>query len=119
MHDDGNIGYTAPGANNPFDYLDGEYATSTDFQRTRCACTALYQMPWGFSTSVTVLLRLGQPVQRQHLGDAVRQAGTNRLNLTATGGPTSAITIPADGRSIAANGPAVDRRRARSSRATR
>ena len=37
MHDDGNIGYTAPGQNNQFDYLDGEYATSTDFQRTRCA----------------------------------------------------------------------------------
>ena len=31
MHDDGNIGYTAPGQNNQFDYLDGEYATSLDY----------------------------------------------------------------------------------------
>ncbi len=43
MHDDGNIGYTAPRQNNQFDYLDGEYATSTDFQQQhapRCGrCT--------------------------------------------------------------------------------
>ena len=33
MHDNGTLGYTTPTANNPFNYLDGEYATSTDFQR--------------------------------------------------------------------------------------
>ena len=45
MHDDGGIGYTSPGANNPFDPVDGEYATAAAFQRhtvraygcTRCA----------------------------------------------------------------------------------
>ena len=31
LHDDGTIGYTAPAQNNQFNYLDGEYATSTDF----------------------------------------------------------------------------------------
>ena len=33
MHDDGGLGISSPGANNQFDYLDGEYATSNDFQR--------------------------------------------------------------------------------------
>ena len=33
MHDDGNIGYGGARPNNPFDYLDGEYATSTDYQQ--------------------------------------------------------------------------------------
>src|SRR4029453_7172847 len=53
MHDDGNIGYTAPGQNNQFDYLDGEYATSTDFQKNTLRAWTLYRLPWGISTSVS------------------------------------------------------------------
>ena len=53
MHDDGNIGYTAPGQNNQFDYLDGEYATSTDFQRNTLRLCGPLSLPRGISTSVS------------------------------------------------------------------
>ena len=65
MHDDGNIGYTAPGQNNPFDYLDGEYATSTDFQKQHAAPLGLYRLPWGISTSVSYFYGSGTASRRR------------------------------------------------------
>ena len=106
MHDDGNIGYTAPGQNNPFDYLDGEYATSTDFQRNTLRMWALYRMPWGISTSVSYFYgsgnRFNAAIARRRYG----KPGTNRLNLTAAGAPTNAIVIPAT--ATLANGDVID-----------
>ena len=63
MHDDGNIGYTAPGQNNPFDYLDGEYATSTDYQQQHAAPLGALSLPVGHLGQRVVLLRLGEPVR--------------------------------------------------------
>ena len=74
MHDDGNIGYTAPGQNNQFDYLDGEYATSTDYQQHTLRAFALYRMPWGISTSVSVLLRLRRALRGDDQHRCLRQA---------------------------------------------
>ena len=97
MHDDGNIGYTAPGQNNQFDYLDGEYATSTDFQKHTLRAWTLYRMPWGISTSVSYFYGSGARFAAAIDTAVYGKPGTNRLNLTATGAPTNAIVIPRDG----------------------
>jgi len=96
MHDDGGIGYTSPGANNPFDYLDGEYATSAAFQRHTVRTYALYQWRWGLATSVTYAYGSGNYYNASISATPFGKTGTNRLNLTNAGGPTTAIVIPAD-----------------------
>ena len=60
MHDDGNIGYTAPGQNNQFDYLNGEYANSTDLQNHTLRLWTLYRLPYGISASVSYFYGSGQ-----------------------------------------------------------
>ena len=97
MHDDGNIGYTAPGQNNQFDYLDGEYATSTDYQQHTLRAWTLYRMPWGISTSVSYFYGSGARFAAAIATAVYGKPGTNRLNLTAAGAPTNAITIPQTG----------------------
>jgi Carboxypeptidase regulatory-like domain len=96
MHDDGTLGYTNPTANNPFDYLDGEYATSADFQRNTVRGWALYQLPWGFSTSVSYFYGSGNRYNATIAGTPYGKTGSNRLNLSNTGGPAASITIPDD-----------------------
>ena len=86
MHDDGNIGYTAPGQNNQFDYLDGEYANSTDFQKHTLRLWTLYRLPLGISTSVSYFYGSGQRFAAAHRRRPYGKPGTNRLNLTAAGG---------------------------------
>jgi len=95
MHDDGTLGYTNPTANNPFDYLNGEYATSTDFQRNTVRLWTLYQFPWGISTSVSYFYGSGNRYAASIQTTPYGKTGTNRLNLTNTGGASQAITIPA------------------------
>ena len=100
MKDNGVVSYGNISANNPFDYLgtqdgSGEWATSTDFQRNTVRLWGLMQLPYGFSTSVTYFYGSGN-----RYGDSIATApygkpGTNRLNLTATGGPSTPIVIPA------------------------
>ena len=94
MHDDGTLGYTNPTANNPFDYLDGEYATSTDFQRNTMRMWALYQLPWGFSTSVSCFYGSGNRFNATISGTPYGKTGSNRLNLSNAGGVVRAITVP-------------------------
>jgi hypothetical protein len=94
MHDNGTLGYTTPSANNPFDYLDGEYATSADFQRNTVRMWALYQLPWGFSTSVSYFYGSGNRFNASISGTPYGKTGTNRLNLSNTGGAANAIAIP-------------------------
>jgi hypothetical protein len=94
MHDDGTLGYTNPTANNPFDYLDGEYATSTDFQRNTLRMWALYQLPWGFSTSVSYFYGSGNRFNATISGTPYGKTGNNRLNLSNTGGAANAIVVP-------------------------
>jgi hypothetical protein len=94
MHDDGTLGYTNPSANNPFDYLDGEYATSADFQRNTLRMWALYRLPWGFQTSVAYFYGSGNRFNATISGTPYGKTGSNRLNLSNTGGPASAIVVP-------------------------
>jgi Carboxypeptidase regulatory-like domain len=94
MHDDGNIGYTAPGQNNQFDYLEGEYATSTDYQKHTMRAWGLYRMPWGISASVSYFYGSGARFPAAIAAAVYGKPGTNRLNLTAAGGATNAIVIP-------------------------
>src|SRR6185503_6536587 len=95
MHDDGNIGYTAPGQNNQFDYLDGEYATSTDYQKNTLRMFGLYRFPFGISASVSYFYGSGNRFAANIAAAVYGKPGTNRLNLTAAGTPTNAIVIPA------------------------
>ncbi len=96
MNDNGTLGYTSPSANNPFDYLNGEYATSGDFQRNTVRAWTLYQLPLGFSTSVSYFYGSGNRFAASIAATPYGKTGTNRLNLTNTGGAAATITIPAD-----------------------
>jgi hypothetical protein len=95
MKDNGVIGYGNSPANNPFDYLDGEMATSVDFQRHTVRLWGLMQLPWGFNTSVTYFYGSGNRFNNSIATAPYGKPGTNRLNLTAAGVATSAIVIPA------------------------
>jgi hypothetical protein len=106
LHDDGNIGYTAPGQNNQFDYLNGEYATSVDFQRNTLRLHALYRAPWGISTAVSYFYGSGNRFAASIAGSPYGKPGTNRLNLTAAGGATNPIVIPTS--ATLANGDVID-----------
>jgi hypothetical protein len=106
MNDDGTIGYTAPGQNNQFDYLDGEYATSTDYQAHTVRLHGLYRAPWGISTAVSYFYGSGSRYAANISAAVYGKPGTNRLNLTAAGAPTNAIVIPAT--ATLANGDVID-----------
>jgi hypothetical protein len=96
MHDDGNIGYTTPAANNQFDYLNGEYATSTDFQKNTLRTWILVQLPWGLNTSVAYFYGSGNRFATSIATSPFGKPGTNRLNLTSAGGAAATIIVPAD-----------------------
>jgi hypothetical protein len=106
MRDDGGIGYTSPGANNPFDPVAGEYATAAAFQRNTVRVWALYQMPFGLNASVSYFYGSGNLYAASISATPYGKTGTNRLNLSNTGGAAATITIPA---SVADrfNGPAT------------
>jgi hypothetical protein len=106
MHDDGGLGISSPGANNQFNYLDGEYATSTDFQRHTARAWAIYQFPWGLSTSVSYFYGSGARFNATISATPYGKPGSNRLNLLTSGAAAPSIVIPAD---IAArfDGPSV------------
>jgi len=106
MHDDGNIGYTAPGQNNQFDYLAGEYGTSTDFQKNTLRAWTLYRLPFGVSASVSYFYGSGARFSAAIAAAVYGKPGTNRLNLTAAGAPTNAIVIPET--ATLANGDTID-----------
>jgi hypothetical protein len=95
MKDNGTIGYGTQPANNPFDYLDGEMATSTDFQRNTVRVWGLIQLPWGFNSSVTYFYGSGNRFVDSIATAPYGKPGTNRLNLSATGTSAGSITIPA------------------------
>jgi hypothetical protein len=95
MHDDGTPGLVSPTANNQFDYLDGEYATSAAFQRNTLRAWSVYQMPWGISAALSYAYGSGNRYNATIATAPYGKTGSNRLNLTATGGATAAITIPA------------------------
>jgi hypothetical protein len=106
MHDDGTIGYTAPGQNNQFDYLDGEYATSQEYQKNTLRAYGLYRFPLGISASLSYFYGSGNRFNSAIAAAVYGKPGTNRLNLTAAGGPTNPIVIPAT--ATLANGDVID-----------
>jgi hypothetical protein len=55
----------------------------------------LMQLPYGFSASVTYFYGSGNRFADSIATAPYGKPGTNRLNLTATGAATNAITIPA------------------------
>ena len=96
MHDDGSLGISSPGANNQFNYLGGEYATSTDFQRNTVRAWLIYQLPWGFNVSVSDFYGSGARYAATIATTPYGKPGSNRLNLLPTGAQAPAIVIPAD-----------------------
>lgn len=94
MHDNGGIGYTSPGANNPLDPVDGEYATSAAFQRHTVRTYAMYQLPWGMAASLVYSYGSGNLYGASISATPYGKTGTNRLNLTNAGGTANAIIIP-------------------------
>jgi hypothetical protein len=95
MHDDGGLGISSPGANNQFDYLNGEYATSSDFQRHTARAWTIYQFPWGLSTSVSYFYGSGSRYNATISATPYGKPGTNRLNLLTSGAAAPTIVIPA------------------------
>ena len=95
MKDNGTIGYGTQLANNPFDYLNGEWATSQDFQRNTVRMWGLIQLPWGLNTSVTYFYGSGNRFNDSIATAPYGKPGTNRLNLSAAGTSAGIITIPA------------------------
>ncbi|HEV2983534.1 MAG TPA: carboxypeptidase-like regulatory domain-containing protein [Vicinamibacterales bacterium] len=106
MHDEGPLGYTSPSQNNVFNYLDGEYATATDFQRNTLRLWTLYKMPWDISAAVSYFYGSGNRFANTIAVAVYGKPGTNRLNLTASGAATNAIVIPAT--ATLANGDVID-----------
>ena len=94
MHDNGGIGYTSPGANNPLDPVDGEYATSAAFQRHTVRTYAMYQLPGGMAASLVYSYGSGSLYGASISATPYGKTGTNRLNLTNAGGTANAIIIP-------------------------
>jgi hypothetical protein len=95
MHDDGSLGISSPGANNQFNYLNGEYATSPDFQRHTARAWTIYQMPWGLSASVSYFYGSGARFNATISATPYGKPGSNRLNLLTSGLAASTIVIPA------------------------
>jgi hypothetical protein len=96
MHDDGSLGISSPGANNQFNYLAGEYATSTDFQRNTLRAWLIYQLPLGFNVSVSEFYGSGTRYAATIGTTPYGKPGSNRLNLLPTGAAAPTIVIPAD-----------------------
>jgi hypothetical protein len=95
MKDNGTVGYGTAPANNPFDYLNGEWATSVDFQRNTIRTYALVQLPWGINTSVSYFYGSGNRFAASIATAPYGKTGTNRLNLAGNGGASPTITVPA------------------------
>jgi carboxypeptidase family protein len=115
MHDDGGFNYTNPSANNQFDYIDGEWATSTNFQRNTVRVWGLVSLPFGISTSVAYAYGSGNRYADTISTAPYGKPGQNRLNLSASGGASPAITVPAgvldrwDGPAVVASGAIIPR----------
>jgi hypothetical protein len=115
MHDDGSLGISAPGANNQFNYLAGEYATSTDFQRNTVRAWLIYRLPWGFNVSISDFYGSGTRYAATIATTPYGKPGSNRLNLLPSGAPVPAMVIPAnvagrwDGPSVIGSGTVIPR----------
>jgi hypothetical protein len=102
-------------ANNPFNYLDAEYATAASFQRGTLRAWVTCELPWDSSLSATYSYgsgnRYGATIASNPYGGTV----SNRLNLLSGGGAASTITVPAtmlgrwEGPAVIASGVVIPR----------
>ena len=81
-------------ANNPFNYLDGEYATSTMFQRNTLRGWASYELPWDFAVSASYSFGSGNRYADSIASNPYGATVVNRLNLASGGGPSAPIAVP-------------------------
>ncbi|HYM23593.1 MAG TPA: TonB-dependent receptor [Vicinamibacterales bacterium] len=115
MKDNGAVGYGTAPASNPFDYLNGEWATSLDFQRNTIRTWALAQFPYGINASVSYFYGSGNRFNDTIATAPFGKTGSNRLNLTGNGGAEPTIAIPSaildrwDGPATIASGQVIPR----------
>jgi hypothetical protein len=82
-------------ANNPFDYLDAEYATSASFQRSTLRGWTSYDLPWDVGISASYSYGSGNPYGATISSNPYGATVSNRLNLLSGGGTAPSIVIPA------------------------
>jgi len=82
-------------ANNPFDYLDAEYATTSSFQRSTFRGWANYNLPCDSAVSATYSYGSGNRYAATISSNPYGGTVSNRLNLLSGGGAAPPITIPA------------------------
>jgi hypothetical protein len=85
---------TSGTANNPFDYLDAEYATSASFQRSTVRAWTSYDLPWDTSVSASYSYGSGNRFAATIATNPFGANVSNRLNLATGGGATNAIVLP-------------------------
>jgi hypothetical protein len=81
-------------ANNPFDYLDAEYATTTSFQRSTLRGWVSYDLPWDAAIAATYSYGSGNRYAATIASNPYGGTVSNRLNLLSGGGAAPAITVP-------------------------
>jgi hypothetical protein len=102
-------------ANNPFNYLDGEYATSTQFQRNTLRGWVNYELPWDIAIAGTYSYGSGNQYAATIATNPYGGTVSNRLNLLANGAAAPAIIVPAamlsrwEGPAIIASGVVIPR----------
>jgi hypothetical protein len=90
-----NYNDTLSTANNPFNYLDAEYAVSTAFQRSTLRGWVSYELPWDSAVSASYSYGSGNPYAATIASNPYGGTVSNRLNLLSGGGVAPAITVPA------------------------
>ncbi|MGE0361158.1 MAG: carboxypeptidase regulatory-like domain-containing protein [Vicinamibacterales bacterium] len=108
-HDDGDIGYVAGASNNPFDPLDGEWATSTDFQRHTARVYTTVELPLAISVSAIYQYGSGSRYQTTIATVPYGKPGTNRLNLGAPIAIPEGLRDRFDGPDVIGTGQVVPR----------
>ena len=73
-------------ANNPFNYLDGEYARALSFQRNTVRGWLTYDLPWAFAVSASYSYGSGNPFGATISTNPFGGSVSNRLNLATGGG---------------------------------
>ena len=66
------------------------------FQRHTLRLWGLFELPWGFQASATYSFGSGNRFNATIPTTPFGKPGQNRLNLTATGGAATTITVPAE-----------------------
>jgi hypothetical protein len=80
--------------NNPFDYLDANYATVTSFQRSTLRGWANYELPWDTAISGTYSYGSGNRYAATIGSNPYGGTVSNRLNLLANAGRAPSIAVP-------------------------